>query len=622
MPNERASATLSIAHVSSPQVDKAGDFIYRVDQPNQALASLPNVQVIELSNLSQHKQRIFEEADVLIINLLGDPDFLPVIQKRRESGQLTVFEINDYFLGFQPWNPVYYFFKDPENKACILQLTELCDCVQVTCRELARRFSPFNSSAAVFANQMTRVGTTQKPESPVTIGWGGSHGHLEDIRHAAPALIGWFKEHPEVRLSIMGSKEIYDLFSELDESQKNYTPPGSLDDFYRFLQTLHIGLAPILPTDYNLCRSDVKFLEYGAFGAVPVCSDLEPYRSVQEGETGFLFKDPAEIPSILDRLISDPSLLRKVAGNAYSHVCKERMESQHAEERLNFYMNELKKIRGDGPYRNSGPLSWVSTLPNALRQKDSDYISLEFTNVEKNLYNGLVHQFQHNQIKKAAECFNRAQKESPELYLSYLYLGNTFEQTDPSEAASLYKKGLTLNPASCFTAVLLGLARLKMGEPDDAEKYYQKAIEISPKYARAWLLLGITFKNAGDVPKAIESIQRSLQENPYYSPAHTQLGTILLQQGDLEQAKGAFEKGLSLNPESELDCFFLGNIALKQGNLQEAESQYKQSISYQPQLAPAYVNLSRLYQSQGKHDQANEAREEALRLQPDLKGKI
>ncbi len=621
MTTPQDETSLSIAHLSSPQVDRGGDFIYRVEQPHFALASLPGVQVVELSTLSRHREKILTEADILIINLIGDPDLLPVIRERKRAGKLTVYEINDYFLGLQPWNPVYYFFRDPENRACILQLIEKSDCVQVTCRELARRFQNYNPNIAIFENQMREVGSLNKPESPLTIGWGGSHGHLDDMRQAAPHLIRWFKEHPETRLSIMGSRQIYSLFDELDPQQKRYTPPGSLEDFFGFLRTLHIGLAPLIPTDYNLCRSDVKFLEYGAFGVAPVCPDLETYHSVKNGETGLLFHGMEEIPVILNRLVDDPALRKRIARNAHAYVRNERMEAQHAGDRLEFYRKQLAKIQVRTVSR-TGPLPWVNRLPEARRKGNSDYTTLLYTPVEENLHNGLVHQFQHNRIPEAVRCFRLALDACPDFYLAALYLGNALESSAPEEADLAYEQALRLNPKSCVAAILLGRIQQKNGDPRKAKESFQRALEIAPDDARAWMHLGALLQESREIDSALEHYRNSLRENPYYSPSLTRLGALLFELGRLEEAGEIFKRALTLNPESGVDCFFSGNIAARQGKIDAALLWYRRAVELQPDLAAAHANLSRLYRATGKSAEAEAAKNEAIRLQPGLKGKI
>ena len=51
---------------------------------------------------------------------------------------------------------------------------------------------------------------------------------------------------------------------------------GILDEYMEFLGRLDIGIAPLLPTEYNRCRSDVKYLEYAAKGVTGIYSNIGP----------------------------------------------------------------------------------------------------------------------------------------------------------------------------------------------------------------------------------------------------------------------------------------------------------------------------------------------------------
>jgi hypothetical protein len=53
-------------------------------------------------------------------------------------------------------------------------------------------------------------------------------------------------------------------FLALPPERYAFRPFGSLADYFRFLEGLDIGLAPLLPSGYNRCRSDVKVLAIAA----------------------------------------------------------------------------------------------------------------------------------------------------------------------------------------------------------------------------------------------------------------------------------------------------------------------------------------------------------------------
>ncbi len=298
-----------------------------------------NIFVVNATNVHRRKEHIMREADVLVLKNICDPDILPLIRERKLQKRLTVYEIADDLSALQPWNPVYFFYKNKENLALVYRLASCCDALQVTVFELKRLYGHLNKHCEVFPNQISHV----PPERPlgecseVVIGWGGSHGHLEDLAEIAEPLSNWIMTQPNVVLHLMCSDPIWKLFDPLPLHKKRCTPPGSIDEYYDFLAKIHIGIAPLKNTAFNRSRSDVKFLEYAVSGVVPVLSRMEPYlRFVKNEETGFLYKDSSELIGILNRLAEDASLRRGIAKSARQYVMTERLQLEHGRDRIRF----------------------------------------------------------------------------------------------------------------------------------------------------------------------------------------------------------------------------------------------------------------------------------------------
>ena len=75
----------------------------------------------------------------------------------------------------------------------------------------------------------------------------------------------------------MGDPRFEALWSHWDQDRVSFTSGGDLSSYLTFLSTLTIGVAPLRDTEFNRCRSDVKFLEYASQGVVSVLADLPPY---------------------------------------------------------------------------------------------------------------------------------------------------------------------------------------------------------------------------------------------------------------------------------------------------------------------------------------------------------
>lgn len=92
-----------------------------------------------------------------------------------------------------------------------------------------------------------------------------------------------------------------------------------------------IGLAPMLTDDFHECKTDTKFRDYAAAGAVGIYQDSALYRgSVVDGETGlFVSGEPGSWVRAVDRLMNDRALLSRIRDNAAQFV-RERNNLEQA----------------------------------------------------------------------------------------------------------------------------------------------------------------------------------------------------------------------------------------------------------------------------------------------------
>lgn len=501
---------LLIVQIEPPQNGNQGDYFYRTYAPGLTMAGEPNIWVVTLTNVHRKKQEIMSMADVLILKNISDPDLLPLVYQRVMESKITVYEIADDLNALQPWNPVYAFFKNQENISTLYHLARRCDALQVTVPELQRRYGFLNGHCRVFQNQILHM----PPDGPVSqdhkivVGWGGSHGHLEDMAEIAPALIKWINRRPNVFLHLMCSDPIRQLFNAIPDSKKMHTLPGSLDDYYQFLNHIHIGIGPLKDTTFNRSRSDVKFLEYAASGVIPVMAHLEPYiHSVKHGRTGFLFSNMDECLQILDGLIENPTLRHDISKSAFEYVVTERLQSQHAKERIAFYGSLFRERKRPPRKVHYIDLSFqqLSTLEGAVQ--DNRYLNLLPTHFEMLLHDGLVAMQMNKDYQMADECFKKASGTEPNNYLPYLY----------------------------------GAAVSK-----DSIQNLNKAIERMPNSIKARILLGQEYSKKGDIKAAFENLNSAALIYPDYDVPYLKAASLLRAIGQEKQANVLFQKANSL----------------------------------------------------------------------------
>lgn len=487
---------LLIVQVEPPQNTDGGDYFYRTHAPGMAMTKENGIYVINLTNQHRKKLEIMNHADILILKNICDPDILPLIRKRKSAGKLTVYEIADDLSALQPWNAVYPFYKNKENLMLVHRILSCCDALQVTVPELARLYGNLNANCEVFPNQVFHV-PPEKPEkkyNKVIIGWGGSHGHMEDISEIADSLSKWIISQPNVCLHLMCSESIWNLFANLPKTKKRRFLPGTIHDYYNFLQGIDIGIAPLKDTAFNRSRSDVKFLEYAVSGVVPVVAHLEPYlNSVNAGKTGFLFKNTVDLIDILNQLIESPQLSGNIAKAARQYVIRERLQSQHVQERIDFYKDQYEKLQRQG-WQSNGRLEWfegLSRLDGAIRNEK--HIRLQSTRFENLLHDGLVAMQVTDDKKLANQLFEEAAALEPENYLPFL-----FGSPVSSDPVNTLNRALELEPDSLKSWLLLGEEFERTGKIKEALESFESAVKICPEYEIPYLRVALLLKKLGE----------------------------------------------------------------------------------------------------------------------------
>jgi hypothetical protein len=492
-----------IVQLDAMHRSRGGDWYYRTFAPGRALAELDGVHVVNVDQANRRLGPMLEQADVLVVNGVCSADLLPLFAERKRAGRLTVFEINDDVQAIQASNPLAGFFSQPENVRLFRRLSLTADAVQYSVPELARLYGALNRRGRVFLNQMVTLPPLRASAATetVNVGWGGSAGHLEDMSEVAPALVAFVAARPNVTLCLMCSDKIWNLFEALPSERKRRRPVGSIDDYYAFVSELDIGLGPNRDKGFNRARSDVKFLEYAAYGAVPVVQRLTPYlASVKHGHNGFLYDTVEDLLGLLTRLVDAADERQRVREAAHDYVMRERLQAPHAAERLDFYAELLPAPPpGAEPAR---AFAEIATLEGA--EVSGRHAMLAHTGYETLLHDGLVALQSGQQRERGAAMLREAAQLEPAHGLPELFLGVQLE-SEPELLAALAK-----NPRSVQAALALGAVYLASGKVRLALERFLAAAELAPGYEMPFLQAARAVRQLGGSKEAAEFEQIAL----------------------------------------------------------------------------------------------------------------
>jgi tetratricopeptide (TPR) repeat protein len=607
---------LLIAHVGPAEATDEGAAVYRTRQPCRALGEVADVGVVSGSILSPglFDSRVLVNADVRVIRDVADPDLLPIVAARRRRRKLSVYEITRHLFAAPPASQAPEArHPDLVQRSLRPLLARQADCLQVSSPALDAHCAALNPRRAVFPNQLWDAPPPTAARRPdrVVIGWAGSRVHLEDLRAVIPALAGILERHPEVAVAVMTDEVVRPILAPLPAERVSFTPWGSLASYYRFLETIDIGIAPLASTAYNRCLGDTRFVEYAAHGVLAICADLEPYRDVvRPGETGYLFADAAELETVLERALAEGDVRAAIPARAARYAASERSERRHARDRLGFYLSVAAQIGFDikGRHRSVFPPAELREERHAaVTTPDSRYCMLGTGEVERLLEEGLRHK-RAGANAEARRCFLGAGRLAPRSHLPPLLLGGV---ESPAAAIEALSRAEVLNPTSCQAAYLRGVRLLEVGDPSDAAAAFERARQIAPGYGAPQERLGMLAEAAGRIDDASRLYEEAALQNPTFALPIARLAEIAQRSGKIDKAVGLLERILADDPDLSLTNFLVGRAYVELHRYHQARVHLLRAVDGAEDRAAVLTALARAEHGLGNHEAAKNALEEA-----------
>ena len=191
----------------------------------------------------------------------------------------------------------------------------------------------------------------------VVIGYAGGLSHNDDLDMVLPALKTIMEKYPHVRFQMMGQMDLTKakkIFGKWKKSIRerillmNATKTQPEYPAYLAEQPWNIGIAPLINSPFNECKSSIKFFEYSMYKIPVVASRMYPYSKdifgtpvIEDGETGLLCDNVDDWVKNLSLLIESEDLRRKLGENAYNHVVKNWQYKDHKQR----IINALQAIR-------------------------------------------------------------------------------------------------------------------------------------------------------------------------------------------------------------------------------------------------------------------------------------
>jgi glycosyltransferase involved in cell wall biosynthesis len=225
----------------------------------------------------------------------------------KTKGARIVYDMDDHYTSVAEDNPS----RDAvgvEGVAAMHAAASMADCITTTTEYLKSFIQPAfpGIPVVVVPNSLNtkedgwRLNTEDcgSTDGSVKIFWSGGVSHRRDLAVCLPALDRIMSECKNVSVVMAGyqSPDVEAMVKTHPYWRGRLFFIGSADTYEYFERlknlSVDIGIAPIEDTDFNRCKSNIKFIEYSLAGMPTVASRVGPYADTIEHKVdGFLPKN-------------------------------------------------------------------------------------------------------------------------------------------------------------------------------------------------------------------------------------------------------------------------------------------------------------------------------------------
>lgn len=256
-------------------------------------------------------------------------DAMDLAEFCKKNGRRIIYEIDDNLLDLEDFPQT--------TKALIRFLLRNADTVVTTTESLRERLLKLNRHISVIPNMLSiqQVGERQEKRAQndvVKMGYMGTFTHQGDFQMILLPVMRLLKKYPErLELELVGGISDLGLLGTMP-SVKRISIEGR-DNYLQFWKWVKeetrwdIGLAPLKLSEFSVCKSDVKYLDYAAMGCCGVFSDHLAYSStVCDMQNGILAENDAEAWSEkMEQLILDSGLRDRLTEAARDDLYEHRL---------------------------------------------------------------------------------------------------------------------------------------------------------------------------------------------------------------------------------------------------------------------------------------------------------
>lgn len=357
--------------------DNGGCGFYRLAQPLQTATLTDKTFESRYIQKGDTEDKISEGimwSDICVVPRVWDDSFFKGIEQFRKLGKKIVIDWDDNFFKVSPLSPHYKDYgtenyshpydggeldvwvdgknidlaKNRAGIECAKKALAFADMVTTTTDILADVFREYNQNVKVLPNCIDLDVWKRLPfkrTNAIRVGWSGGYSHYEDWKIMAGVLPEFMRTNPNVTLVLLGQK--FDgTLKGIDPNRIEYKGwcPTPAYPYVSAILDLDFAVIPLADTEFNRCKSPLKWLEMAALHVPSVTSFIPPYSEMMDlvPENGIFVEDnsPSGWLLSLNRMAKDHEMRREM-GNAARKTVEDHFD---IEKKCSLWVEAYKEV--------------------------------------------------------------------------------------------------------------------------------------------------------------------------------------------------------------------------------------------------------------------------------------
>lgn len=316
-----------------------------------------------------------------IIEKIIDPRLLYHLKDLAAQNEgAVIFDLDDLFYGLHPQHKLYNFYEkdSPEakrNLEAFQYIIRNVDHVFYSTRELMARLAHLNENCSVLPNfldnhdryfkanknnwqELARKQGCKFDDDTQIVGFYGSESHSADLEFLSDVINEVLDRNPNTLFAMcMGVDTIAHICYKKWQIPYNkflYFHIKNIMEFLHDVKCFDVGIAPLIHSEFNYCKTALKLMEYNTLGIPYVASKVannHRYHIESNGVGGFICDSIDDWIKYLDLLLKDKKLQQKMGQEGKDFVYKYHDVSRS----LVPFINTLKSIHHNKYKRLKSP---------------------------------------------------------------------------------------------------------------------------------------------------------------------------------------------------------------------------------------------------------------------------